>query len=131
MARSESYNTKQKNIILDIIKNKNSEFTVKDIYDETKGTVGLTTIYRLIDKLVLDNKLNKYISKDNITYYQYLTECHEENHFYLKCENCGNLIHVDCDCISELFSHIFKEHKFRPNKEYIIINGICQKCIKK
>ena len=129
--RNESYNTKQKDLILDVIKKRNREFTIKDIYDDLKEEVGLTTIYRLVDKLVSENKLNKTISKDNITVYQYLNECNKENHFYLKCDECGNLIHVDCDCIDDLTKHIFKEHSFKPNKEHIIINGLCKKCNRK
>ena len=124
------YNTKQKSQILDIIKCLNSEFTIKDIYNKLDKKVGLTTIYRLVDKLVEDNLLNKEIGNHNITYYQYLDECKEDNHFYLKCNKCGNLVHVDCDCINDLSNHILKHHKFITNKEKIIINGICNKCIK-
>ena len=125
----ESYNTKQKDLILNVLKNKKKEFTVKDIYDELDNKVGLTTIYRLVDKLVLENRINKSIS-NNITYYQYLEDCNEENHFYLKCDNCGRLVHIDCDCIVELSEHIFKEHNFKPNKNKIIISGICKECLK-
>lgn len=130
MSRNE-YITKQKDIINDLIKNKKTEFTIKEIYNDLNKKIGLTTIYRLVDKLIEEKKLNKTISKDNTTYYQYLEECNEENHFYLKCENCGNLEHVDCDCIEELTNHILKKHKFKLNKDHIIINGICKKCIKK
>lgn len=131
MARSESYNTKQKDVILNAIKHQKQEFTIKDIYNQVKDKTGLTTIYRLVDKLVLDGRLSKYIGKDNNTYYQYLEECDEDNHFYLKCEHCGDIVHIDCDCIEDLSIHIFKKHKFKPNKEHIIINGVCEKCIKK
>lgn len=131
MARSESYNTKQKDLILNVIKNQKHEFTIKDIYKELNESVGLTTIYRLVDKLIDENVLDKYISRDNITYYQYLKECDEENHFYLKCDRCGNLVHIDCDCVGDLSNHILQKHKFKPNKEHIIINGVCEKCIKK
>ena len=125
----EVYKTKQKDIILNIIRQQKNSFTIKDIYKELKGKVGLTTIYRLIDKLVEENKLNKTISIDNTTHYQYLEECTEENHFYLKCDKCGNMTHIDCDCIEELTSHIVQNHKFKPNKDHIIIDGICSKCI--
>ena len=84
----ESYKTKQKDIILDIIKKQKHEFTIKDIHEKVKDEVGLTTIYRLIDKLVEENRVNKTIGIDNTTYYQYLEECNHENHFYLK------LIHI-------------------------------------
>ena len=131
MARSESYNTKQKDKILSVIKNQRREFTINDIYNQVKDKVGLTTIYRLVDKLVQDGRLNISIKKDNTTYYQYLEEYNKINHFYLKCDQCGEMEHIDCDCIEELSSHILKKHKFKPNKDHIIINGICEKCIRK
>ena len=124
-----TYNTKQKNDLLEIIKKEKHSFTVKDIYSKVNG-VGLTTIYRLVDKLVDEGVLTKNISKDNITYYQYLEECNHDNHFYLKCDNCGEMIHIDCDCIGELSEHISKEHKFKLSESHIIINGLCQKCSK-
>lgn len=125
-----SYSTKQKEYILKVIQEFEKEFTVKDIYERVKDEVGLTTVYRLVDKLVLDNTINKYIDKNNITYYEYLEKCSEENHFYLKCDKCKKLEHIDCDCINELYEHIKKEHNFKLNKENIIINGLCKKCNK-
>lgn len=122
-----SYNTKQKQIILNIIKQYNTNFTINDIYNKTNKSVGLTTIYRLIDKLILDGLVNKYID-GNYTYYEYLGNCTNNNHFYLKCNKCKRLIHVDCDCISDLYNHIYKKHNFIMNKNKIIINGICDKC---
>ena len=125
-----SYNTKQKDLILDILKKKNKEFTIKDIYDDLEKKVGLTTIYRFIEKLEKDNLVTKEINENNITYYQYLEKCDEDNHFYLKCEKCKRVKHIDCDCINELYYHIKSEHKFKLNKEKIIINGLCSKCQK-
>ena len=128
MTRSTNYNTKQKELILSIIKKKKHEFRVKDLYDDLNKEIGLTTIYRQIDKLVNEGRINKNINKDNITYYQYLEECNKKNHFYLKCDKCGNMTHIDCDCIEQLSNHIVKEHQFNLNKDCIIINGICKRC---
>ena len=122
-----TYNTKQKDIILELIKKKNTDFTIKEIDSELEGKIGLTTIYRLIDKLVATG----VISKDSKGNYQYLGKCDKENHFYIKCESCGRLEHVDCDCITELWNHIFEKHKFLPTKEQVVINGICAKCDRK
>ena len=130
MSRNETYNTKQKEIILNTIKKQKHAFTVKDIYNEINTKTGLTTIYRLIDKLVEEKQLNKFISDDNTTYYQYLEKCDQKNHFYLKCDKCKDIFHIDCDCINELSNHIINNHKFKLNKENIIIKGICDKCQK-
>ena len=125
-----SYSTKQKDMIINVIKNKDKEFTIKDIYSELDN-VGLTTVYRLVDKLVEEGSIRKNISKDNTVTYEYLEKCDHDNHFYLKCDKCKRLEHVDCDCIDELYNHINKNHKFKLNKENIVINGICSKCEKR
>ena len=128
MKRKDNYHTKQKEKVMNVIKNKKNEFTIKEIYESLNKEVGLTTIYRLIDKLINKGMIHQSIGKDNITYYQYLEECEKENHFYLKCETCGTLIHIDCNCIKELTDHIITNHKFKPTKSKFIINGICDKC---
>lgn len=125
-----SYKTKQKDNILNIIKNKDKEFTVKEIYNEVNDSTGLTTIYRSFERLENEGILGKSIGKDNTTYYYYLGNCCCENHFYLKCDKCGTLIHIDCDCIGDLYKHILNDHKFKLSKEHIIINGICNNCSK-
>lgn len=130
MSRVKVYKTKQKDLVLkEVMKHK--EFTINEIYEELKEDVGLTTIYRKIDDLIKEGKISKYIGKDNVTYYQYLEHCDKDNHFYLRCEKCGDMEHVDCDCINELSEHITGKHNFTLNKENIVISGICNKCNKK
>lgn len=130
MQRNDTYNTKQKELILKIIKKQKKEFTVKGIYEEVKDKTGLTTVYRLIDRLVEEGVIEKTIGKDNKPKYQYLEKCDEDNHFYLKCKNCKTMKHVDCDCIKDLSKHILINHEFITSKENIIINGICKNCQK-
>lgn len=122
------YNTKQKDLILNTIKTIKHEFTIKEIYNSLDGKVGLTTVYRKVDELVLDGIISKYIDKNNVTYYEYLEHCDNDNHFFLKCSSCGELSHVDCECINDLSKHILKNHKFKLNRENVIMNGICSKC---
>ena len=128
MSRGESYNTKQKDLIFNKIKSKSDKFTVKEIYNELNGEIGLTTIYRFIDKLALDKILTKSVDSKNTVYYQYVEKCNCENHFYLKCDKCGILKHIHCECIKEITNHIFNEHNFNSSENGIIINGICDKC---
>lgn len=130
MKRNISYSTKQRDLILNIIKKQKKEFTIKDVYEKLNNEVGLTTVYRLINKLVDEGLLNKEINSENVTIYQYLERCEENNHFYLKCQSCGKIIHIDCDCIKDLSNHILKHHKFKTNNDHIIINGVCSNCIK-
>ena len=123
-----TYKTKGKEEIMSLILDMKKEFTIKEIYNMLNKEVGLTTIYRFVDKLVEDNKLIKSIGKDNITYYQYISECHNDSHINLKCTKCGMIYHIDCECMSELYNHIFDEHKFSINTNNIIIEGLCKNC---
>lgn len=44
MSRNETYKTKQKELILDVIKSFKNDFTIKEIYEKLNQNFGLTTI---------------------------------------------------------------------------------------
>lgn len=128
MKNNKTYQTNQKSLILSAIKTHENSFTVKDIYLKLNMKVGLTTIYRYINMLLNDGIINKEIGNDNIIHYQYLEKCEKENHFFLRCNICGKTIHIDCECIENLSSHMLKTHRFIPDRNNFIINGLCEKC---
>ena len=117
------YSTKQKDVILNVISEIGRDFSIKDIFDKVSDSTSLTTIYRLIEQLEDEGVVEKIGNN-----YQYIEKC-GCNHFYLKCEKCGRLIHVECKFVEELQHHIEKDHKFLLNKDRIIINGICKNCL--
>lgn len=131
---SSSYKTRQRQAILDfLIANKNSHVTVGSISDymEQEGThIGVTTIYRHLDKLLEQGMVRKYtIDGTTSACFQYAgtkEECHE--HFHLKCERCGRLIHLECTHVKEMCSHIFNEHGFQIDLFRTVFYGICSEC---
>lgn len=123
------YNTKQKDDILNIVRSLHREFMVKDVFDQI-SSVSLTTIYRFIDQLEKEGVIQKNIGSDGKTTYQYIEKC-DCDHFYLRCDHCGKLIHIECDFVNDLEKHIRKDHQFCLNKDHIIMNGICHDCQKK
>ncbi len=126
-----SYSTKQKRSISNYIKKLNKDFTAKDIYEYFKGEIGLTTIYRFVETLEKDGTILRITTDENTTRYQYIKPCNHADHFYLKCEECGDLKHVDCKKIQGLTTHISEEHHFIPTNTNLIINGLCAKCARK
>ena len=52
MARNGTYKTKQKELILDVIKSFKNDFTIKEIYEKLNQNFGLTTIYRTMPILL-------------------------------------------------------------------------------
>ena len=129
--RDMTYNTRQKNLIFELISEQSQEFLVKDIYNELirRGEdLGLTTIYRVIDELVAAGKLRRNVSADGTVRFQYLADCKGLGHCYLKCQKCGRLEHMDCHLVRQLTDHVLEEHGFRADKKQIVIGGICERC---
>ncbi|MBQ8293075.1 MAG: transcriptional repressor [Bacilli bacterium] len=128
------YHTKQKNIIIEMLKNnKNRHLTADEmlkILDELNSPVSKATLYRFLDVLVSTGDLRKYITLDGEkACYQYVDEDECHMHYHLKCIECGTLIHMDCKHIDEIRSHVLKEHKFNVDPCRIVLYGTCSKCM--
>ena len=132
--KQSNYNTRQKLAIMDCIKKlKDKHFTVDSLCEKLskKGnSVGRTTVYRFLERLTDEGILRKFVMpKGESSCYQYVGEnahCHE--HFHLKCEKCGSLIHMDCGEMQGLAKHIKSHHGFDLNPLKTVIYGICEDC---
>lgn len=132
MQERTKYSTKSKKAIMKYIKNKNGSFSSQELYNlmiNHNEKIGLTTIYRFLNELEKNNELKKFFDDKKVAIYQYLEKCNHVNHFYLTCNKCGTLIHIDCDCIVELQNHILVNHQFRTDNKNIIISGLCENCL--
>ena len=128
------YDTKQKNYILDVLKEyKDKHLNCEEIYDilkQKKYSVSLATLYRYLDKLVASNTIRKYTSTHlGKACYQYIDDtCKHHNHFHMICLKCNKLIHLDCDLMSEFIEHVNEHHKFRIMPEKVVYYGYCNEC---
>ena len=129
-----SYNTRQRTQVLDcLVNNKAKHMTADEISGWLKDNdivVGKTTVYRTLEKLVSEGKARKYISEEGKSAcFQYVDkEGHCEEHFHLKCTECGKLIHVQCDYLAELEQHVFQHHKFEVDNTKTVLYGVCEEC---
>jgi Fur family ferric uptake transcriptional regulator len=92
--------------------------------------IGRTTIYRQLERLMESGKLRRYTT-DGVSgvCYQYVSDGKDcENHFHLKCEDCGELKHTECDMLGKLERHILKEHAFEINALKTVLYGKCTAC---
>lgn len=129
------YKTKQRSAILDCLKeNCESSMTVEEISDFMKGegyTVGKTTVYRYIEKLVQTGEVRKFVAGNGKSAtFQFIERHHDCNeHIHLKCVNCGRFIHLDCELMENVNKHIFEHHKFMVDNSKSLLFGLCEKCI--
>jgi Fe2+/Zn2+ uptake regulation proteins len=124
------YNTKQKQQILDLFKNNiGNLFSVKEIslkLELNGKATGVSTIYRFLDELAIEGHVKKYKEK-NMTKYGYFS-CVKQNHYHLKCDNCNEVIHIDCKSITNMRDHILGDHGFEIDIENLFITGRCKEC---
>ena len=134
MRRPSSYNTKQHRAVLEyVVSLENTHVTAAQIvshFENKETSVGRTTIYRILDKLIKEGKLRKY-SVDGIigACYQYMEDSEEQRkHLLLKCEDCGDLIHLSCGELDEIHKHIYQNHTFKVNAIKTVFYGKCGAC---
>lgn len=123
------YKTKQRDEILSFFESHSEEcFSAKDVCG--KVNCGEATVFRTIAKLTDEGKLKRFVSGGSreCAYYQYNCCNHSEGHIHLKCNKCGQLIHMDCDFIGKLLSHFMDEHNFTVDSGKTVIYGCCKNC---
>ncbi len=129
-----TYNTRQKAIITEFLRNNTSaQFTCDEISEalRAEGTpVGKTTVYRFIEKLVGEGKIRKITGgTSKSALYQYIDEGMDCNsHMHLKCLKCGEFIHLGCEFLNNVNEHIFEHHRFKVDNSKSVLYGLCEKC---
>ena len=128
----QEYSTKQRSVILELLKESSAHTTVKDILLrlEEKGiTVSTATVYRALEKFEKEGLVRKMSFGDGIgACYQYMGDGSCHGHFHLKCTECGELIHLSCDFLDKMEKHIYDEHSFTISSGRTVIYGKCAKC---
>ena len=115
-------NTKQKNVIFEIVDNSYDHLNAYQIYDIARKkipNISLGTVYRNLSNLVEDGKIRKIEVSDTLRFDR------NDRHAHFVCNECGNIIDVF--------------HNFLCDDKYIDCNlvmdyeikftGICKKCM--
>lgn len=137
MNHAKQYHTKQQKVILEFMEKKEHDYVtasqIAEYLKKTGESVGLTTIYRQLDRFCKEGIVQKLVLDGNSgACYQYIGDhAEEENQFLLKCEDCGDILNMDCGHMKELYSHVLEEHHFNVNPHRTMFYGVCEKCLDK
>ncbi|MBR5308048.1 MAG: transcriptional repressor [Clostridia bacterium] len=126
------YKTRQRDIILELLKNNTdthlSSDEICEMLRSSGERVGATTVYRYLEKLYSEGTVQKYVTdRARYTY----TEKHCREHFHLKCTECGSLFCADCDFLSQLCNHVKGDHGFTVIPSKTVFYGVCHSCAEK
>lgn len=130
MERQKQYSTRSRSVLIDFFEKHRDEcFSAKDIIESDAVDIGEATVYRLLTKLTQQGVLQKSLSRNGAgSLYQLTAKADCQDHFHLKCLDCGNIIHMHCHTMHSLEEHIESEHDFTVDNSYTVIYGQCGRC---
>lgn len=106
--------------------------SAEDIFDIFKinyGVISLSTIYRIIDKLVSCKILHKVITLDD-NKARYELEGNGHHHFMI-CTHCHKMIPINICPVKELEKIISEESGFNITGHRFELYGECRDCLEK
>lgn len=117
-------NTKQKDLVLEIVNNSYNHPTAYMVYEEcikVIPNISLTTVYRNLNTLVEDGKIRRIDISNLAARYDNIL-----NHDHFQCIKCGNV--YDVDSIKIKHDEVIDGHIVTSAK--ISYKGICSDCLK-
>lgn len=120
-------NTRQKYIILKIIKESRSHPTITEIYESVQkidSSIGQATVYRNVKRFLKDGKIIQIKTKSGVDRYDYY-----HHHIHFECLVCGKVFDISDDGLLETISfQISKKDNIIGYN--LMLEGYCQDCEK-
>ena len=121
-------NTKAKQAILDEINKSPYALSQPELFDRLKGLCDRVTIYRVLDRLVLEHKIHRIVNVDGTLNYAPCVSCervhnHSHDHLHFSCTNCKKL-----ECLAEQQIQINLAKGYKVNELFLTISGLCPSC---
>lgn len=120
--------SKNRDCIIEILSKSRVPISIEDIFYKVKeknSGISLSTVYRIIDKLIDLNIARKSATDGDKALYELAQNGH---HHYIICTKCKKMAILDSCPISELEQNISKETGFHITGHKYEIYGICYDC---
>ncbi len=136
MSGKNQYKTKQRDALLSYLFTvPGTHVTAADIcshFRECGNPIGVSTVYRQLEKLVDEGLVNKYnIDSGSPACFEFIGSSEHNTDgicFHCKCEKCGRLIHLHCDSLAAIGSHLVSTHGFQLDPMRTVFYGLCAEC---
>ncbi|MEW5919477.1 MAG: transcriptional repressor [Bacillota bacterium] len=129
--------TPQRKLVLEIfLENKEHHLSAEELYQisrEKGEEIGLATIYRTLELLEELGLLQKMNFGDGRSRYELgpmetLDRHHHHHHHHLICLECGRILEVEEDLLSQLEKVVEEKHNFQIINHYLQFFGYCPAC---
>lgn len=122
-------NTKQKAIIIDILRSSKRPIAAPDILIQAQTKVpniNKTTVYRTLDRLVEDGAVEAIMLREGVLHYEIKDsgECGHHHHHFV-CVKCEKIYCVD-GCVSSF--EVLLPRGFKLQSHEVTLRGLCKNC---
>ncbi|WP_041686993.1 Fur family transcriptional regulator [Ethanoligenens harbinense] len=129
----ETRNTKQKQLILDCMKNAGgAHMTAEEIYNRIRQesqTISIATVYRNLRLLEENGTVKKvYVADDSLAYYEMSDAQSPHAHHHLVCRKCGAILDFEADLLDGLERLIESTKHFQIEDHRVVFYGVCEAC---
>ncbi|HOQ67880.1 MAG TPA: transcriptional repressor [Candidatus Atribacteria bacterium] len=122
--------TRQREAILEILKNTESHPTADEIYQKVQQEIpriSKGTVYRNLKFLTEKGKVRKIDTEGTEGRY----DARVENHYHFRCEGCGKVFDVDIPVDTDLDKKAAEKTGFDITHHILEFRGQCSECQKK
>lgn len=116
---------------MEILNKTSNPVTVDYIFEELKKvnkTVSISTVYRIMEKLTLNNIVEKSMIMDGSkANYELVNDSHKH---YIICVKCNKMTPIDACPLEEMEKHICEKTGFSVTGHKLELYGICSSCSK-
>ena len=119
--------TRQREAILNVLRDADSHPTADRIYDEVRKTIpniSKGTVYRNLKILKDAGKISELNLDGTVSRY----EDKKDGHYHFRCEKCGKIFDLDEPVNHALDKKIAKKTGFTVNYHQLEFRGLCKEC---
>lgn len=127
--------SKQRSLIMDVLKNTTSHPTAQWVYEQAKQdmpTIGIATVYRNLNALAENGDIQRIISTGNVEHY----DADTSDHWHMACMQCGKIIDLKADEEQLAALHGMIVDTFGIQDENVrigktLLQGTCNACLRR
>ena len=123
--------TRERSIIVEEVFSDHEHFDADQLVDRLtrrndSRRVSRSTVYRTLERMVEGGLLRKVARTNDREVYEH--DYGYPQHDHLICKQCGSLIEIPNQSISQILEHVAAEHGFRMNGHRLEVYGLCEQC---
>lgn len=122
--------TKQREVVLQVIRNSDNHLTANEVFDEAKGllpTISFATVYNSLRFLKDAGHIAEIQFGNGASRFDKMTSRHD----HAICVKCGKLVDMELELPSELVELAEKFSKFKLESIELTLRGLCPNCNQK